>query len=340
MQEQLSQLIQNAQRILIATHISPDPDALCSLLLLGTTLRHNYPDKQITMTVEELTGGLKSLTGYDQVAVQTLPEAVSTAKPDLMFIVDAMSFARCTRSDSAKAKELASDSKLVIIDHHEPEGRDEADIYINQNSPAAVQDVYEVCFNWLGLNKPAGYAETTMLGLYSDTGGFVYDNPRHKETFNLVSELIDAGVSIEQIKNSLDQYSSDSMLALGEIADNLSLSADYSKSYISDEFMQSWQQAHKQFEDIHLAVGLFANHYLRNIEGRRWGFIVYPDVRAGEGCYGVSLRAVAGTKDVAAIANKLGGGGHKPAAGAKFKAGSINEALDMVASAIEASSTS
>ena len=337
MQTQINELIQAADSILITTHISPDPDALCSLLLMGTSLRHNFPDKEIIMSVEELTGGLNYLQSYDQIQTSDLAESLLKHKPQLVIIVDAMSYLRCSRGnpENIERARMSVSPKLIIIDHHEPEGRDEADVYINQGSPAAVQDVYEVCFSMLGLEKPEGYARTTLLGLYSDTGGFVYDNPRYRETYKLLIELLDAGESIEHIKNDLDQYSSESMIALGEIASNVRVEQDYTFSYLSDDFMKSWKSENKQFEDVHLAVGLFANHYLRNIEGRTWGFIIYPDIRAGDGCYGVSFRSVAGAKDVAAIANKLGGGGHKPAAGAKFKADNLERAIDIIKSAID-----
>lgn len=298
---------------------------------------HNFPDKRIIMSVEELTGGLNYLQAYDHIQTLDLAESLKKNKPQLVIIVDAMSYQRCSRGnpEAIDRARVSVSPKLIIIDHHEPEGRDEADIYINQGSPAAVQDVYEVCFNILGLKKPEGYARTTLLGLYSDTGGFVYDNPRYRETYKLLAELLDAGESIEHIKNDLDQYSSDSMIALGEIASNVQVEQEYTFSYLSDDFMKSWQLTNKQFEDVHLAVGLFANHYLRNIEGRLWGFIVYPDIRAGEGCYGVSFRSVAGAKDVAVIANRLGGGGHKPAAGAKFKADNLELAIGMIKNAID-----
>lgn len=332
MDNKLQSLINDARSILITSHISPDPDAVCSVLLLGKTLTHNFTDKKVTTTVEERPENLNYLSGYDQLIQQSLVASIDSTKPDLIIIVDAMSYARCTRGNAAevisKVKDLGT--KLVIIDHHEPDGRDEAEVYINQGSPAAVQDVYEVCFDQLGLSKPNDFAEITMTGLYSDSGGFVYDNPRFKETYKIVVELIGRGVSLEKIKAKLEHFSEDSILALGELAQNLQHHNDYSYSYISDDFTAKWVADNKAYEDMHMAVGIFANHYLRSIEGRPWGFIVYRDLAGGENIYGVSFRAIAGTKDVSKIASDLGGGGHKPAAGAKIKANSAADAIDIV----------
>lgn len=335
--KQFESLINSSEKILVITHVGPDPDAFTSLLLMGTTLELNYPDKQIMMSSEELTGDLKFLAGYEKVKLQPLQVAIDRGKPDLVVMVDAMNLARCTRGDASKisANLKAAGTKLAIIDHHEQVGVEPNDFYLNQASPAAVQDVYEVLFDQLGLKKPQGYAETTMLGLYSDTGGFIYENPRHKDTFRLVDQLIDAGASIEKIKNLLDSYSQGSMEVLAELCGNLVCEKEYSYSFVSDDFTDTWLRAGKSFDELKLAVGHFANSYIRNIGGRTWGYVIYRDLPGGANIYGVSLRAIGGTKDVAAIAQALGGGGHKPAAGAKVKASGAKDVVAMVKAAIQ-----
>jgi len=332
-----SKLIDSSSWILVITHVGPDPDAFCSLLLMGTTLALNYPDKQVMMSSEELTGGLSFLPNYKEVKLQPLQVAVDRAKPDLIIMVDAMNLGRCTRGDAAKlvASLKTAGTKLAIIDHHEQVGVETNDFYLNQGSPAAVQDVYELLFDQLKLKKPVGYAEITLLGLYADTGGFIYENPRHKDTFKLVDGLLDAGASLERIKNQVDRGSPDSLRALGEFCRNLVYGREYSYSFISDEFTEEWQEAGKSFDDIKLAVGHFANDYVRNVGESYWGFVVYRDLPATPGTYGVSLRAESGSRDVAAIAKHLGGGGHKPAAGVKIKADNVQAVVRIVKDAIE-----
>jgi nanoRNase/pAp phosphatase (c-di-AMP/oligoRNAs hydrolase) len=46
--------------------------------------------------------------------------------------------------------------------------------------------------------------------------------------------------------------------------------------------------------------------------------------------YSVSFRAINGTKDVAELARKLSGGGHKAAAGGRVEAGSVSGAIQKV----------
>jgi len=342
MKNKLKKYIENSQKILITSHISPDSDAICSVLLLGRTLKANYPDKQVFMSLEELANGLDFLTGFDQLEEKNLVAALETHNPDLLFFVDAMNVERCTRKDAPAAKKYLSshpDITQIIIDHHEQVGVNKAALYINQGSPATVQDVYEVCFDWLGLKKPKSYGEITMLGIISDSLRFKYQNPRHRETFKLVSDLIDAGASIEQLESRLEHYDTDQMRVFGELATNIRSSRKgYSYSFISDEFTERWERKDRPPASFKSACEIFVNQFIRNFENNQWGFIIYPDVVTGAGHYCVSLRSVGGVVDVSAIAAKLGGGGHKPATGAKIQVGNIEEAIEKVKTAIKSKS--
>jgi len=299
--EDFKRLIEQSDTILVTTHVGPDPDAFTSLLLTGTTLKLNFPAKNIVMNSEEHTGGLSVLDGYQQITFDNLAEAIKKHKPNLIILVDAMNFSRCTRANPAEIEELIEkqDIKVAIIDHHEAAGVVKNDVYINQESPAAVQDVYEVLFEHLKLRKPEGYARTTLLGIYSDSGGFVYENKRHKKTLQLASELIENGANIEEINSLIHRFSADTMHAIGELINNLDSSNGYTYSFVSDSFTSQWVSNNKDFEELKLGIAHFVNEYIRNIDGRHWGFVVYKDIRSGDDIYGVSLRATGGTVNVA-----------------------------------------
>jgi phosphoesterase RecJ-like protein len=336
MSDKFKQYIDDAERILITSHVSPDPDAVASVLLLGTTLELNFPNKKIEMILEEEPEGLNFLNGYEQIKFEPLAAATESLKPDFLIIVDANNYERCSRKDGLKIRDYVTrnHTKTAILDHHEPEGQDRVDIYLNSGNPACAQEVYELCFGGLKLNKPGGYAQTTMLGLYADTGGFAYKNPSHSATLALADELIGAGANIEQIKNALYQYTEDDMRILGELANNVSGSADYSYSYINDGFVEQWLKDDKTATELNHGTKAFVNDFIRNIDGRKWGFIVYKNVLHGDDMYSVSLRAVGDARDVAKIATQLAGGGHKPAAGGKIQARSVEEAIDKVKAVI------
>ncbi|HSX18082.1 MAG TPA: DHH family phosphoesterase [Candidatus Saccharimonadales bacterium] len=334
--EKLKSLLNSAQRILITSHISPDPDAVSSMLLLGTTLKENFPEKEISMALEEEPERLEFLGGYPKIAFQPLYNCLENLQPDLLILVDANNYKRCSRQQSEDIRTIIQSKsiKTAVIDHHEPDDKEETDIYINQKSIATVQDIFEVCFNHLELNKPVGYSETTMVGLYSDSGGFVYDNPRHKATFKIVNELLDAGVSLENVNHRLNNFTDDHLAVLSELFINLSHSDDYNFTFVSDGFTHEWAKSGKDPSAIQSACGHFVDQYLRNIENRYWGFVIRPDPIAGPKHYSVSFRSTGGKMNVAAIAKRVGGGGHKPSAGAKFEASDIEDAIKKVKQAI------
>jgi bifunctional oligoribonuclease and PAP phosphatase NrnA len=339
MQEQLAKLIESADKILVTSHTAPDPDALCSALLLGVTLAKNYPDKTINVSLEEKPSrSLDFLPSYQSIKFGALDDQVHEFAPDLLIITDANRYDRCTRLGGNAINKYVNEHKdtlkTVIIDHHEPDDQDHSDLYINQGSPSVTQDVFELCFDQLGLEKPEGYEVIAMLGIIADTARFKYDNPRHRETFKVVSELLDAGASIEQLENRLNQYSLDQMKVLAELANNLTSEGDYSYTFVSDAFAKGWQEQGKAIEDFKVGCEIFTNDFIRNIDSRTWGFVIYQDLSAGWQVYGVSLRSVGPARDVSAIVLKLGGGGHKASAGAKIKADSAEAAIDLVKKAI------
>ncbi len=324
----LQKLLQNSHRILITSHLGADPDAVCSGLLLKNTLAENYTNKKINVVLEEVSYGLGFIEGFNSIKISPLVNAVKGFKPDLLIIVDANNITRCTRDPESVSKVL-SDVKLAIIDHHEPVDKDESDVYINQNSPAVTQDIYDLCFNQLKLKKPNGFAELAMIGIYSDTGGFKYLSGDHKLTLKIVSELVDAGVNIEKVSNNLSKISSDAIEILAILIKNMSRYKDFSYTYLEDKVVDS-----VNFQAVKQAADTFMHNYLRNVDKRQSGFLVYKDANGSEGDYKVSFRSTPGEIDVASIAKKLGGGGHKPAAGAQLKAKDIDHALSQVKSAI------
>lgn len=337
--EQFKSLIDDARRILITSHISPDPDAVCSVLLLGRALKENFQDKEIVMVMEEEPlSDLSFLRGYDLLKFAPLNQTLINLEPDLFVIVDANSYGRVARTEGEEVRSFVAKRKekltTVIIDHHELEGREDVDIFINNKRPASAEEVYALCFEQLRLKKPEGYAEAALLGIVSDTQRHRFDHPGYRETYRIVGDLQDAGASVEKLETRLEHYNKNELKVISHLAASITSHDGYTYSFISDEFLNDWQMKNRPVADLKNATELFVNTFIRSFEGNNWGFIVYPELEAGPGWWGVSFRAISGVKDVASIANKLGGGGHKPAAGAKIEAKNVEDAIQKVQEAI------
>ena len=327
--EEFKQLLVSSKKILVTSHISPDPDAVCSVLLLGTTLKKNFPNKNIEIVLEEHPAkALDFLDGYQQIKFQLLQSFFSTFQPELLIIADANTYDRVSRKDGAIIRNAAKmgSFKTVAIDHHQGVGRDEFAVFINNNCPATAEEVYHLLFAGLKLDKPAGDAEATMLGIISDSNRFKYADPSYRQTFSLVSDLISAGVSIEKLENRLERYSKGQLQAFSALIANI---VDSGSGY-TYSFVDETQHKSVADDDFKLAADIFTDQFLRNFEKNDWGFIVYPELASGANIYGASFRSLNGSPDVSELAAKLGGGGHKSAAGAKFEATSIEDALKKV----------
>jgi phosphoesterase RecJ-like protein len=335
--DKFAAIVNRSKRILVTSHISPDPDAVSSLTLMNETLKQNFPDKNILAILEEEPTRLNFIPGYNSIRFQPLDQAVTEFKPELIILLDGNNYERFSRHNGQSIRQKIADDqiKTVIIDHHELTGKDDSDVYINQNSPASASEVYKVCFEQLGWQKPSEASEITMIGLYADSGGFIYlKDGVHSGVFELVAKLLEDGVKLERIKNQLTQFSSDDISALNALFTNTKSEGDYTYSYLDDDFISDWLAKGHTYSDLQIATGRYLDDYVRNVEGRKWGFIVYRNKLQGDDYFSVSFRSVGGIKDVAELATKLGGGGHKPAAGAKFKAGSLEGAIDKVKKAI------
>lgn len=327
----LSKLVQNAQTILITSHIGPDGDSVCSSLLLSSILRENYPNKQVQVSLEEKPFGLDFINGVSELTIVPLKDSLNGLKPDLVIILDANTVDRVSRDPEAVRSWLnTSTAKVAIIDHHEPHNTEKNDIYVNNASPAVTLDIYEIFIEGLGLRKPSGYATTALTGIYTDTGGFVFRNLNYQKTFEVVPKLIQDGADLEEISSNLTKISDEAVYVLKELLDNLTINDDHIWTFLSDETAGS----EAKLEPVRQALDIFRSQLLRYVEGRPWGFVVYKDVLAADSTYSISFRAISDTEDVSELARRLGGGGHKPAAGAKLKASSVEEAVDKVKTAI------
>ena len=325
--KKLQRLIEGAGKILITSHIGPDGDAVASCLLLYKIFQLNYPQTAVRIALEEKPYGLDFLPGVTELEVKPLPETLEAFKPDLLIALDANNVNRLSRHpDEVREHIKSSGLKLVIIDHHEPENIEANQLYINNSSPAVTLDVYEIFFHELSYEKPDGYAQVAATGIYTDTGGFINRNLNYRKTFEIMPQLIADGADLEDIANNLNRIGENGFKVLRELIDNTASGDGYTFSYISDELAKNPEN----LEAIRQATDIFRSEFLRNIDGKNWGFIVYRDSLAPKDVYSVSFRAVSGGQDVSKIAGKLGGGGHKPAAGAKFEANSIEEAINKV----------
>lgn len=196
----------------------------------------------------------------------------------------------------------------VNIDHHQDNpGYGELNL-VDATAPSTTAILYEV-FKKGGFPLDEEVATALYVGLVTDTGRFQYSNTT-PAAHVMAAELQAAGVDVHEVYRRLyETQPLPKLLLLGRALDHLEvrLGGDMVVSWLgNDDF--SFAGA-----DEGHAEGIIDN--LRQIQGARVVALVRERRQQGRAESKVSLRSTDGGVNVAAIAQKRGGGGHVQAAG-------------------------
>jgi len=310
--EQIVASIRDGQTFLVASHQSPDGDALGSTLALSLALREMG----------------KEVMAYNQDGIPTdylfLPGCetlVNSVDPDRRFDVGFV-------LDAGELKRAGSWIRsccdcLINIDHH-PYSENFGDIYaVDERASATGVLIHRIltAMEWPISTDVAACIYTAIL---SDTGSFRYSNA-DREAFVVAGEMVELGVDPWSISSGLYESQEQERLRLLALAlPTLKISPSGICASIAvtlDMYRQTGAQP------VH--TDRFVNYprSIRNVDVA----IFFRQV--DEGSFKVGFRSK-GQVDVGALARELGGGGHYNAAGATV-AGQLAEVEALVFGRIE-----
>lgn len=243
----LNNQLKLSKKILIFSHINPDGDAIGCSLGLYHILKNL--DKEVYVIVpNDFPGFLKFLPDSDKIIVflKNKKKVISLLKSaDLIFNVDFNSLSRLGEINSFAA---SSKAFKVLIDHH-PDPQDFCDISFSDITvSSAAELVYMVLKNMNVTHKITTNAANCFLtGIISDTGSFSH-NCSHKQTYDIVAELIKHGADKDYIHNNLySTFSNNRMRLMGfAIYERMKIFSDNAVGYIS---LSSEDLAKFQFKD-------------------------------------------------------------------------------------------
>lgn len=334
--DDIKDLINQSNSIVITSHFSADEDAVASVLFSYLIINTNFPEKKLTAIIEGYDSGIFNyIDNKSTISGENLYKFCVSNVPDLLIMVDGNNFKRFSKFEYEKLEEFVNQNnvKTLVIDHHEEKDRGNFVNFINHHRSSCAEEVYDLFKKKLGLKLFDGYANILMFGILGDTCRFLYSNPYHRDTFLLVSQLIDDGANIEWIENNRKNISQKGIKVVCKLMNNLKVEKDFCYSYLDDKFLKKVVSLKLSQNEFVQAYTHFLDVYIRNIEGRKWGFIVMPDY-GNEGIYKVSFRAISGSVDTTTFSSQLGGGGHKGASGARFKASNIEDAIKKILNCI------
>lgn len=323
----LSQLISDAETILITCHKSPDGDAIGSSLGLADYLRHlgkepvvivpdQYPDFLMWLPNTE------KIIRYDK----------QRDKADLLFkiadLVFCLDYNAPSRVDEMEEALVSSSATRVLIDHHlNPDVP--ADLIISEPEASSTCELVFRLVWQMGafptLTKQ--FAVPIYCGMMTDTGGFTYNSSR-PEIFFIISELLTKRIDKDKIyRNVYHNYSESRIRLMGYVMyEKLVYMPEYNAAYYTltkDEL--------KRFRFIKGdAEGLV--NIPQQIKGLRLSISLREDTEKDRVVW-VSLRSVDNFPCNLMAEEFFNGGGHLNASGGRLNC-SMDEAVKIVKDAI------
>ncbi|MBQ2541594.1 MAG: DHH family phosphoesterase [Paludibacteraceae bacterium] len=222
--EQIRHFLSDASHIVILTHMSPDGDAMGSSLALyhwlksqGTGVALIVPNRFPSFF--QWMPGVGDIIVYDERKAEA--DALLAAA-DLMLCTD---FNEPKRIGQVADRMLENPCPKVLIDHH-LHPADFADVTLSYpSSPSASQLVYLLLstINYQLSTSLHPQLSTLNLsvatciytGMMTDTGNFSF-NSNHPEMYEILAELVRAGVDKDAVYNAVfNAYSADRMRLVG-----------------------------------------------------------------------------------------------------------------------------
>jgi bifunctional oligoribonuclease and PAP phosphatase NrnA len=311
--------IKKGGKFLTVSHVSPEGDAVGSLL--GITLALRSLGKDVTAYLEDpVPSTFEFLPG-----AETIVHSLAGAGPfDATFAVDCGQKERLGRGFT----ELKEPGRIINIDHHATNDRFGDVNVVEPDASAAGELVYDLV-KAASIKVTRDIATNLYVAIHTDTGSFRYSSAT-ADSFIKAGELVRAGVNPWEISRRVyENYPARKYKLLSLVLSTLDI-INVSEDKDSDLaiLVVTLDMFRKAGAEKDLADG-FVN-YARGIEGVGVG-ILFREISASE--YKVSMRSK-GDIDVAEVAMNFGGGGHRNAAGCAIK-GSLEEVRARVISAIK-----
>lgn len=317
--KKIRDIILSANKIGITYHVSPDGDAVGSVLALINGLRA-LNKKCYVISKEALSENLRFLQGSEEVTGEVMKPTYDT---DVIIVLD------CGNTDRICADLKDFTGVLLNVDHHLSNDMYGTENYVDTNAAATAEIVYELLY-LLGLDLSLENKSNINIGtclytsLVTDTGAFRHSNVTFK-THEIASKLRKIGVSNTYIYESLfDNKDFIRMKILGKAINNMKLVLNDKVALIEipKTFSEEFGVEIGDTSDI-ISYGL----QIKGVE-------VTVLIKESDDGAKASLRSK-NHIDVRKIAEIFGGGGHIKAAGLKIEDVSLEEARNKILKEIE-----
>ena len=300
--ERMAQAFRDLDQVIVAAHVNPDGDAAGAVAAAGHVLR--------SMGKEFMLYAQPGLPAY--LDFFPMPGVVHTTlehppfKPRCAVLLDCGEPERLGRELATRLPELVT----INIDHHL--GGDGMGSAANWVDPTAAATAQLMAYVALAAELPltGDLATAIALGIITDTGGFCHGNTS-ADVLYLTAHMVEHGCDIALLREKLENTWSRGRLTLwGQLLQRASLERRGSVCFCPVH-LEDLRKCGALKEDLEGFV-----EQLRRLRGVHVAAVLRED---SPNCCKFSLRSY-GSIDVRAAAARLGGGGHRNAAGGTLRA--------------------
>ncbi|WP_337867656.1 bifunctional oligoribonuclease/PAP phosphatase NrnA [Meiothermus sp.] len=287
--------------IIVVSHVDPDGDAIGSSLGLFRALQ--ALDKNVTW-IADPPRFLRFLVREEEYSdpIQQVPEGAT------LVVLDS--------AEPSRVAGAPVEGFVINIDHH---GTNPRFGYLSVVDPskAATAQIVKDLIDALGVTWTPEIATPVLTGLITDTGNFRFANTT-PEVLHTAAELVGYGVRLAELTDRLQWRPVGYFKAMGAVLSTVGF-------HFEGLLVTAHMPTGINVEDSDDFVGI-----IRYAEGSQ----IAVFLREREEGVKISIRSRGGVS-AQAVAVKLGGGGHVPAAGATLRGLTLEEAYPRVLAAVE-----
>jgi len=282
--------IKAGKDIIVASHINPDGDALGSAIALAIALEG--AGKKVTVYNRDGVPDTYSFLPGSEIVKTSLAELTA----DTIILVD------CNNLTRAGLQDCGSCKTSVVIDHHDTDGDFGDAKWIEPETPATGMMILKLV-RALNIPLTRDMAQNLYVAIALDTGTFRYANTT-AEALRAGAELTEAGADPCYVADRLySNWTSNRFSLFRKVMGSLDTEGSMCFMMISLSMIKETSTTHGDTENFVnfplLMDSIRASVLLKEIEKGKWK---------------VSMRSK-GNMNVALIAEKYSGGGHRNAAG-------------------------
>lgn len=287
--DDIKSLIKDSENIGLSYHVSPDGDAVGSLLSLYFALKKL--NKNVTIfSKDNLTNtiNLRFLPSINEIDGMNY---FVTSDIDLLIILD------CGNVERVSCEVDFDKTTTLGIDHHISNDMYCTYNFVQGDASSTGEIVFDIIKN-LGIEIDQNIAKCIYTSIMTDTGGLRFESTSQK-TFNIVGELVATKFDFWNTYEQLFLYKTFSKVKLlGLVYNELKLvDNQICVIHVTNDMLNKSNSTDEQTNDI-VSYGL-------TIDGVRVSILI----KDFNGKHKVSLRSK-GCINVCEIAKKFGGGGH------------------------------